>query len=63
MSTTPARAVSIPDAARLLACSQSTVRRAIEAGQIREVRLGRIVRIPITEIDRLLAPTTAREAP
>ncbi len=43
--------------AELVQMGPSTVRRHISAGRIRSVRLGRSVRIPASEIERLTAPT------
>ncbi len=49
------RAVSVPEAARLLNISTTTAWKLVYAGDIRVVRLGRSVRVTLTEIDRLLS--------
>ena len=41
--------------ARILDVSVETVGRKIKAGEIRSVKLGRLVRIPASELSRLLA--------
>ena len=51
----------VPDAAKALACSISTVQRAIERGDIRTIRFGAHVRVPLSEIQRVRA-ATARAA-
>jgi excisionase family DNA binding protein len=56
------RVYSVAEVADLLAfpagrsgvAGEMRVRRLITAGQLRAVRIGRAVRIPCTEIDRLL---------
>lgn len=47
--------VSVMRAAEILAVDRETIYRSIELGQIRAVRLGRILRIPVAEIERLTA--------
>lgn len=46
--------VDTREAAAILGCGTTTVRNLIERGDIRTVRLGRLVRIPRSEIIRLL---------
>jgi excisionase family DNA binding protein len=47
---------TVDEAARKFACSRATVLRAIQAGRLRAVRVGkRVFRIPASEIDRILA--------
>ena len=47
-------AVSISKAAKLLDCSPATVRRAIERGELRAVRLmGKLI-VPVVELERYL---------
>lgn len=53
-----AKLLKVPEAAELLALSQKTVWQWIGERRIGVVRLGRAVRIPITEIDRLLQEGT-----
>ena len=58
-------AVSIPKAAKLLDCSPATVRRAIDRGEIRAVRLMGKVIVPVVELERHLGierPTPSPEA-
>lgn len=54
MTEGPKLAVSIQTAAELLDCSAATVRRAIECGQLRAVRLMGKVLVPMVEIERHL---------
>jgi excisionase family DNA binding protein len=56
-------AVSIPKAADLLDCSSATVRRAIERGEIRAVRLLGKVIVPMVELERLLGVERPKPAP
>jgi excisionase family DNA binding protein len=58
--STPIRRSSIPpqlhtleDAAKRLACCERTLKREIDRGRIRAVRLGRAVRISEAEIRRV----------
>ncbi len=59
---------SITEAAKLLGVHPNTIRRMVWRGELRPVRLGRRVLIPLTEVERLLgaavpAAHTAAEAP
>jgi excisionase family DNA binding protein len=45
---------TIDETAVILHISVRSVRRRLEAGDLRAVRIGRSVRIPIAEIDRLV---------
>jgi excisionase family DNA binding protein len=47
------------EACELLGISTQSLRRAIAAGKVKTVRLGRFLRIPATEIDRLAKGETA----
>ncbi|MFN7700323.1 MAG: helix-turn-helix domain-containing protein [Deltaproteobacteria bacterium] len=63
--TTPAPApapiaLSIADVARLLDVHHTTIRRGIRSGAIRVVRVGRVVRVPRVELDRLTNPAPTR---
>lgn len=49
------QAISVQDAAKTLSCDPKTVYNAIDRGQIRVIRIGRIIRIPIAEMERLLS--------
>lgn len=50
----PAKLLKVPEAAEMLALSQKTVWQWIGERRIGVVRLGRAVRIPIAEIERLM---------
>lgn len=56
-------AVSIARAAQLLDCSPATVRRAIERGEIRAVRLMGKVIVPVVELERHLGIERANPSP
>jgi excisionase family DNA binding protein len=56
------KAVNTTQAAELLGIPTRSVRRLIATKEIRAVRLGRYLVIPIEELDRLLA-SSADEAP
>jgi len=45
--------VTVDEAARWLGCSVVTVRRLIHAGTLKRVKVGRLDRIPRTELDRM----------
>ena len=51
-----ARLVSIPEAARLLSVSKDSIRRLIERGQLKKVKVLRRVLIPVVELERLYNP-------
>lgn len=50
-----AQAVSVTDVAKKLDCHPQTIYNAIERGEIRVIRLGRIIRIPIAEVERIMS--------
>jgi excisionase family DNA binding protein len=52
---------SIPQAAKVLSISRSTLYRRICEGQIRAIKLGVLVRIQSTEVDRYIATLPAAE--
>ena len=54
----PAKLLKVPEAADMLALSQKTVWQWIGERRIGVVRLGRAVRIPISEIERLVEEGT-----
>jgi excisionase family DNA binding protein len=59
-----AQAYSLQQAAQALSCSPRHVARLISSGELVCVRVGRLRRIPRTELERLLeakAPTTAQK--
>ena len=53
-----AKLLKVPEAAELLALSQKTVWQWIAERRIGVVRLGRAVRIPLSEIERLMEEGT-----
>ena len=57
-SSSPA-AFTVPEAARQLSICRATVYRMIGAGEIRSVKIRNAVRIPRTEIERLLQSDAA----
>jgi len=59
-----ARLLKVPEAAEVLALSQKTLWQWIGQRRIGVVRLGRAVRVPVSEIDRLMeeGSTPARRA-
>jgi excisionase family DNA binding protein len=50
----PGKLLKVPEAAELLALSQKTVWQWIGERRIGVVRLGRAVRVPVSEIERLM---------
>ena len=55
-SSSPTEAfLRVGEAAAILKVSSKTVRRLAARGDLRVVRIGRLVRIPFSEIDRLIA--------
>ncbi|HVA17677.1 MAG TPA: helix-turn-helix domain-containing protein [Candidatus Dormibacteraeota bacterium] len=52
--------VTVGQAAKMLACSDFTVRRAIWAGQLRSVRLGRAVRVRSDDLTEFVDKNTER---
>ncbi len=55
-ATSSPDAITVAEAARRFCVSVRTVRRMVDAKRLRVVHLGRAVRIPISEIVRLLTP-------
>lgn len=53
-TTVPARAMTAADLADALHLSVRTIRRMIAAGEVRVIRLGRSVRVPMEEVNRIL---------
>ena len=63
MMTEGQLAVSISKAAKLLDCSPATVRRAIERGELRAVRLmGKLI-VPVVELERYLGIERPKPSP
>jgi excisionase family DNA binding protein len=54
----PAKLLKVPEAAEMLALSQKTVWQWVGERRIGVVRLGRAVRIPLSEIERLMEEGT-----
>ena len=54
--------MSLREAAQYAGVSQDSLRRAIEAGDLKHGRLGRSVRVRRSEVDRLLEEGAAEEA-
>jgi excisionase family DNA binding protein len=50
-----AEAVSVPAAARRLKVNEKTLRKAIALGEVKAVKLAGAIRIPLAELERLLA--------
>ena len=53
-ATLPPNFATVPDIASKLGVCRASIRRAIERGEIRAVRLGRSIRIPRSEMERVL---------
>ena len=56
ISGTPAAYLSVKDAAALLACSEKVVRAEIQRGRLPSYRVGRLVRIRISDLEQLRKP-------
>jgi excisionase family DNA binding protein len=64
-AASPPRYGTVADAARILLCSEQTVRRRIDAGEIPSTRVGRAVRVDLTALrppDPAMVADLAREA-
>ena len=48
------RALSLEDVAQRLDVHVSTVRRMLKDGRLKGVKLGRVIRVPVTELERVL---------
>jgi len=48
------QALSVREAGAVVGCSADSMRRFIAAGQVRAIRVGRLVRVPRAEIERVL---------
>ena len=59
-NTTLRRTVSVKEAARLLGVSRTTAYECVHRGEIRTIRLGRRILIPLNVIDDLLASASTR---
>jgi excisionase family DNA binding protein len=52
----PARALTVREAAERLAVDPKTIRRLIQTGELRAIRVGsRLLRVPSSDVDALLA--------
>jgi excisionase family DNA binding protein len=54
---------TVREASELLAWSQLSIRKLIAAGKLGVVRLGRSIRIPQAELDRIIREGTVRRKP
>lgn len=61
-ATVPSRFYTLAEAASALNISTSTLSRHCKAGTFPHVRIGRTLRIPIAEVERLEAGSPARES-
>lgn len=48
------KAVSIIDASKIVGVSTDTIRRRISDGTLKAFRVGRVIRIPVSELDKLM---------
>lgn len=60
MPTALPQLLSVADVAGTLSVSQKTVRRMIDAGVLQPCRVGRLVRIQRTDLDRYIASCVGR---
>ena len=49
---------TVQQAADMLQCSVSTIRRRIKSGELRAIKSGQILRIPESAIEAMMQPTT-----
>jgi excisionase family DNA binding protein len=56
---TPALLVTVEEAARLLACGRTFAYSLVLSGELPTIKLGRLRRIPVTELHRYIAGRTA----
>ena len=56
------RTISVPQAAVLLGICRGSAYRAVRAGQIPVVRVGRRLLVPRAALDRLLVPVPTQES-
>lgn len=54
MATVKSEYMSVSDAARFLSFSRRTIERKIAEGKIAVIHIGRTIRIPMSEIERLV---------
>ena len=54
IQTTGAEYISVADAAKMLSLSRRTVERRIKDATIAVLRIGRTIRIPLSEVERLV---------
>lgn len=50
----PERLLSLSDTAKILGCSQKTVRRRVDAGELATIRDGRMVRVHPDDLNRYI---------
>lgn len=55
--------LTLKEAARRLSCSERTVRRLAQAGQLVLVRIGETPKVPMSEVRRLVTPASSPAMP
>jgi excisionase family DNA binding protein len=55
-------AITIPDAAKRLSVSERTIRRLIERGELRAVRVGRVWRVPMEALRDYLSGSQVHQS-
>jgi excisionase family DNA binding protein len=58
-----ALALPVEDVARALALTRRSIIKMIDLGEIRAIRVGSALRIPRSELDRILAGNARKEQP
>lgn len=61
MSHPERRYVSLQDAAKYVSADEKTLRRQIARGRLTGYRIGRRIRIDLTELDRLMSPASGAD--
>jgi excisionase family DNA binding protein len=47
--------LTVAECAQALQCSPATIKRLLKKGELRGIKIGRLVRIPASELERLAA--------
>lgn len=50
--------LAVPDIARTLKCSERFIWQEIQRGKLARVRIGRLVRVPVEEVERYVSERT-----
>jgi excisionase family DNA binding protein len=50
------RLLSVPDAAALLGCSPAAIRKWLSQGQLKGVKVGRLTRLRVSELEAFVQP-------